>query len=112
MGKKLYGKYGLTPDYEMIKRVKEEWEAMKNSDSILDIAMLNEFVLWLKKERIPYWMSGTAGSSFILYLLGITRGNPLKPHFYCLECKHVDWVPNYRSGFAIEIERYNSLCGE
>lgn len=45
------------------------------------MAALYEIATWMKKNNAPYLMRYTAGSSLILYLLGITAGNPLPPQF-------------------------------
>ena len=86
---KLQEKYGENPDSLITQRFEEEWNAVKLSDMIFDIAALYEIALWLKQNNYPYWLRGTAGSSFLLYLLGITQGNPLPSHCYCPKCKTV-----------------------
>ena len=96
-----FEKYGDTPDPLVTRRIKEEWAAMERSNVILDVAALYELTIWLKKNRYPYWMRALSGSSFILYLLGITTGNPLPPHRYCPKCKSVQWQPMYADGFDI-----------
>lgn len=84
-------KYGDNPDDRIIKRVEEEWAAMERCDFVAEAAVLYELTTWLKKNQYPYISLGGSGSSFILYLLGITRGNPLPPHQYCPRCKKVWW---------------------
>lgn len=97
----LHQKYGNKPDCSIQRRVDEEWTAMEQSGVILDVAALYEVTVWLRKNQSPYWMRGFSGSSFILYLLEITTGNPLPPHLYCPKCKSVQWVPLYADGFDI-----------
>lgn len=98
---KLHRKYGEKPDCSIQRRVNAEWTAMEQSGVILDAAALYELTAWLKKNQSPYWMRGFSGSSFILYLLEITDGNPLPPHLYCPKCKSVQWEPLYVDGFDI-----------
>lgn len=98
---KLQEKYGENPDSLITQRFEEEWNAVKLSDMIFDIAALYEIVLWLKQNNYPYWLRGTAGSSFLLYLLGITQGNPLPSHCYCPKCKTVYWNHLYSDGFDV-----------
>ena len=97
----LYQKYGDKPDELIKKRIIDEWAAMERSDTVLDVAALYELVIWLKKNNHPYWMRGCAGSSFILYLLGITFGNPLPPHYHCPVCHSVQWETDYLDGFDL-----------
>lgn len=94
-------KYGVNPDELIVKRIAEEWTAMERTDAIHDVAAMYELAVWLKKYRHPYWLRGGAGSSFILYLLGITTGNPLPAHYYCPSCKSVQWQPIYADGFDL-----------
>ena len=97
----LYQKYGDKPDELIKKRIIDEWAAMERSDTVLDVAALYELVIWLKKNNHPYWMRGCAGSSLILYLLGITFGNPLPPHYHCPVCHSVQWETDYLDGFDL-----------
>ena len=41
---------------------------------------------------------GTAASSFLSYCLGITDINPLPPHYFCPECKRIEWVNDIYCG--------------
>lgn len=98
---KLHQKYGNDPDELITKRVAEEWAAMERTDVIADVAALYELAVWLKCNRYPYWLRSRSGSSFILYLLGVTTGNPLPPHYYCPQCKEVQWQTTYADGFDL-----------
>ena len=88
---KLKEQYGDTPDQRIQDRVKAEWNAAEQSGSIVDIALLYELSSCLKEQRYPWCLRGCTGSSFLLYLLGIARGNPLPPHLYCPRCHTVLW---------------------
>lgn len=97
----LFQKYGDTPDELIVKRIAEEWAAMRRTNVIYDVAVLYELTVWLKRNRYPYWMRSCSGSSFILYLLNITEGNPLSPHYYCPKCKSIQWQNTYADGFDL-----------
>lgn len=101
----LRARYGPTPDPAIIKRVQEEWAAMEAGGGVEDIAALYELTLWLKARREPYWLRAAAGSSLILYLLGVTAGNPLPPHYYCPQCHSVVWRPDCADGFDLPPDR-------
>ena len=117
ISKALLMRYGPAPDAAIVKRVRDEWAAMENCRDILDVAVVYELTTWLKEQREPYWMNGTAGSSFILYLLGVTLGNPLPPHYYCPQCHQVIWQTDHVDGFDLPPDRfcqndYTFLCGD
>lgn len=48
-------------------------------------------------------MRGTTGSSLILYLLGVTAGKPLPPHYYCPQCHGVIWRSDCKDGFDLPL---------
>ena len=97
----LIQKYGEKPNESIVKRITEEWAAMERANIIHDVAAIYELAAWLKKNGHPYWLRGYAGSIFILYLLGITTGNPLPSHYYCPICKSVQWQPLCADGFDL-----------
>lgn len=97
----LHARYGMRPDVLVARRVREEWAAMERCKDIETVAALYEFTQWLKSKRAPCWMAGTAGSSLILYLLDVTRANPLPPHYMYPCCKHILWHPAAADGFDL-----------
>ena len=94
-------KYGREP--EIFKRVRQEWTAILEVDAITELAAMYEFAVWLKHNKHPYRLGGTAVSGLIPYLLGIHDVNPLPPHLYCLECQSVIWK-DCKDGFDIPAE--------
>ena len=94
-------KYGPEPRELIVQRVSEEWHAIERTNTALDIAALQELTTWLRKNNYPFLMRGLAGSSLILFLLGITSGNPLPPHSYCPVCKTVWFEQAYKDGLDV-----------
>lgn len=100
---RLHTEYGNNPDDRIRFRWQEEWSSVfdtgehlitnETRDGVLDLASLYELSFWLKDRNIPYWVCSSAGSSFLLYLLGITAVNPLPPHLSCPACGHMEWLP-------------------
>ena len=98
----LHKKYGAFPDTLIVKRVQEEWDAIKRMDFVLETAFLNEFTSWLRKEHYGYDLSlHLIGGSIIFYLLKICAVNPLPAHLYCEQCHTVQWFDEYADGFDI-----------
>ncbi len=101
--------YGRKPDVIVAGRFHDEWARIseagindeRSGGEILSMAALYELTVWLQSENIPYWCAGTAGSSFLLYLLGVTNVNPLPPHFRCPKCGKTEWLPEKMNGITI-----------
>ena len=95
------GKYGNRKNAKLYKLVRQEWTALVEVDAIAELATVDEFVLWLKKNKHPYRLGGTAASGLIPYLLGIHEVNPLKSHLYCPNCTLVILQDDYKDGFDV-----------
>ncbi len=96
-------KYGHQPDESIAKRLHQEWHAIEVNGNIFDVAILHELCAWMRKNGYPYWLNGSTGSSFILFLLGITSANPLPAHYFCPQCHAVKWNDHYKSGFDLPL---------
>ena len=97
----LHRKYGANPDPLIVKRMRQELTALREVDATAELAAVYELAAWLKHNKHPYRLGGTAVSGLIPYLLGIHDVNPLPPHLYCPECKKVIWKDDYKDGFDI-----------
>lgn len=99
--KELLAQYGEYPDPLIQKRIREEWCAVERTGTLPDIATLYEISRWLKDNGYPYYAQHATASGFIGYLLGISSANPLPPHYYCPNCKTVQWVNDEVDGFDL-----------
>lgn len=97
----LQKRYGPSVDPAIAKRVREEWMTLKVGSAFQNVAVLYQFTQRLKQQKEPYWLRGTDGVNLILYLLGITAGNPLPPHYYCPRCHNVIWCDDCTDGFDL-----------
>ena len=98
---RLQEKYGLYTEDYIAERLEEEWRAVERLGLLEHVWLLEKLVQWLNKNQYPYWLRGTAGASLMLYLLGITRSNPLPPHYYCPSCRKVMWMMGCKDGFDL-----------
>lgn len=51
---------------------------------------------------------GCAGGSLILYLGGVTETNPLPPHYYCPNCKSVEFVDEKKYASGLDLINFYS----
>ncbi len=54
---------------------------------------------------------GSAGSSFVAFLSGITDVNPLPPHYRCPHCRHMDFSVEAASGYDLP-DKDCPVCGK
>ena len=79
----------------------EELDYIERTDTYDEILFLYDIAEYLKKENIPYWLSGSTASSLVLYLLGISHTNPLHPHYYYPESKNIEWIAYVHDGYDL-----------
>jgi len=54
---------------------------------------------------------GSVGSSLVATFSGITEVNPLKPHYICPKCHHLEWHDEVASGYDL-VDKVCPECGE
>jgi hypothetical protein len=103
------------PDNIPFARLNDEWEAVKRSGCVADLAAFFNITNWLKQRDLAYWVNGAGGSSFLLYVMGVTEANPLPPHLYCPKCKKIfsdERTAAVYDGFDIPAGARCPVCGE
>lgn len=88
---KLHEVYGLNPPVECITRVHQELKAMRNTPFARELDLIRSLREMAAKEGVPLFMESFLGSSFIAWLAGASRVNPLPPHRYCSRCHKVEF---------------------
>lgn len=116
--KALHEKYGENVPKFILERYKSEIKGIISTgfESYYVLAsMLSE-----KSREFGYLhnICGCAGGSFVAYLMEISETNPLPPHYYCPQCKRVEFVDDkeYPSGFDLNCcgveHKTCAFCGE
>ena len=82
-------RYGNPAPIEITNRFLTEQAEMQNTDMIVYLDLLSLLANEAKKRREHIRVRGGTGASFVSYLLGATEIDPLKPHYYCPDCKTV-----------------------
>ncbi len=105
----LHKKYGTEPPESISERVKEELRFLGKHKYMDDIFELDDFISDIKCGHEPFVAVRTTSSSLILNILGMTACNPLPPHYYCPECKSVEFEDAI-DGFDLP-EKLCPVCG-
>lgn len=105
-------KYQGHSDPRIEERADEEWNQVLSHGMVQETALLLEVCNYLRSKDLPWVVNGAAGSSFLLYLLGITRGNPLPAHILNTGTGKVTWLDDvFRDGFDIVRGSYENADG-
>ena len=108
--KALYG----DPLPDVIKeRLEKELRGIIDNGYSVTYYIAHEIVKKANKAGFMVGSRGSVGSSFAAHMFGITEVNPLKPHYRCPKCKHLEFVddPNYLSGYDLP-DKKCPCCGE
>ncbi len=103
----LYGditeKYGDNPPYTIYNRYLSEYYAFisTNHEAIIYLKLLKSVKDELHKNGEFFKAEGFINSLFIPYIMGITNINPLSPHYYCPNCKRVEFHSELYTGWDL-----------
>lgn len=111
LDKALQDRYGENAPEEIRTRVSEEMEQINANDWESDFLRAYQITRRLSQAGVPWLLCGAdGGNSFVAYLLGITQVNPLPPHYYCPQCKRIEFVSRVKDGFDLP-EKVCGVCG-
>lgn len=97
--------YGENPPKELVERFFNELDVFKKNGNEIYFLLLN----YIKNKSNQFYVRGSFGSSFIAFLICGTDINPLKPHYYCKECKTIEFIPDTYDGYDLS-DRNCSKC--
>ena len=95
------------------ERLKKELDGIISNGYSVTYDAANKIVSKANEDGFMVGSRGSVGSSFAAHMFGITEVNPLKPHYHCPNCKHLEFVdsPQYLSGYDLPDKRCPH-CGE
>ena len=103
-------RYGNPAPIEIMNRLLTEHAEMKETEMIVYFDMLSILASEAKKQGEHIRVRGGTGASFVAYLLGATEINPLKSHYYCLECGTVIFDNGVNDGW--DLPKKVCSCGK
>ena len=115
--KSIRKKYGDTIPDIIKNRLEDELKKISYADTWSYYLLASKLAAKCDELGFFHTSRGCMGSSFVAYLMGATETNPLPPHYYCPNCKSVEFVEEnkYQSGFDLVrcgVERKRcSVCG-
>ena len=74
------------------KRLLEELEYVEANSLETDVLVLYDLAKKLDLWNHRYYLGGTTANSFLLYILGISKTNPLATHYYCPVCGKIKFI--------------------
>ena len=87
---------------EIVKdRYQTEVEMLKKSDQLDDFEIFRLLSEEGKKTSQYISLRARTSGSFLIYLLGHNRINPLKAHYYCKRCGHLEVIDTHLFGIDL-----------
>ena len=102
-------KYGQMPPIEILNRFESERAEFADTDLIVYIRLFSQMADEAYENNHHILIKGNLGSSFVSYIAGATGINPLPPHYYCPQCKKVEFV---KAADGWDLPPKKCVCGE
>lgn len=92
------------------ERLNTELEYLKVSKCLDDFEIYHQICIEAQKCCQYFTLRGNTSGSYLVYLMGFGRFNPLTAHYYCKECGHFETVPTHLFGIDLP-EKACPTCG-
>ncbi len=97
----LYKKYGENPSVEVLNRYLSEYAEFRDTEAIVFFDLIRRLQEKARENQGLICVSGALGASFTAYLLGTGDINPLKPHYFCPNCKKIEFCSEVKCGWDL-----------
>lgn len=104
--------YGETIDEKILKRLDKELKLIKDNNFSSIYLLAYRIADICRKLSSSFGIRGQAGSSLVVYLLGISKCNPLPPHYYCPICHKFEWADDVLSGYDLPTKQCSNCNSE
>ncbi|MBE6807242.1 MAG: PHP domain-containing protein [Ruminococcaceae bacterium] len=102
-------RYGANPPEEITQRLEEELSLLQPGTHASLYLLAHKLCHHLRQQGQMTGCRGTLGSTLLAYLLGLSDINPLPAHYYCSQCRHVEFAAAH-SGFDLP-DKVCPACG-
>lgn len=103
--------YGEHPPVSIMNRFRTEEIMLKNQKMLRWMGFVSKLYECFFEEDAFFIIRGAQmGASYIAWLLGGTNVNPLPAHYYCHNCKKIEFIKNVKCGLDAPDKRCS--CGK
>lgn len=101
--------YGEAPPVETANRFYSEYAELKDTDQILSLDFLSRLAGLAERMGGHMRITGGIGASFVAFVMGASKVNPLRPHYYCLDCRKIQFADDVLCGWDLPAKKCS--CG-
>ena len=99
---RLYAKFGPKPAPALISRYESERVVLEKSDMIIHMNAIASIVAMTSSKYNTLFSGFESNGSFVAWLMGVNKVNPLPPYTHCPSCHHFELHHDVADGWDIE----------